>query len=83
MSDRMSVTVSEDNKTIRIAVGNAFGIHREITIHAADAGSIVSGLIEAANAGDQMVQAQLAQLAQRVEALEKFMKGDKAAGATS
>jgi hypothetical protein len=83
MSERMSVTVSEDNKTIRVAAGNALGIHREITIHAEDAGSIVSGLIEVANVGDQMVQAQLAQLAQRVEALEKLTKGDKAAGATS
>ena len=83
MSDRMSVTVSEDNKTIRVVVGNVLGVYREITIHAADAASIVSGLIEAANAGDQMVQAQLAQLAQRVESLEKLTKGDKALRATS
>ena len=82
MSDRMNVTVSVDNKTIRVAVGNALGIHREITIDATDAASIVSGVIAVANAGDQMVQAQLAQLTQRVEAIEKATK-DKAVGATS
>lgn len=82
MSDRMTVTVSEDNKTIRVVVGNPLAIHREITIDATDAVSIVSGLVEFAKVGDQMVQAQLAQLAQKVEALEKS-KGDKAAGAAS
>lgn len=81
MSDRMTVTVSEDNKTIRVAVGNVLGIHRDIVIDAADASSIVNGLIQAANAGDQMVQAQLAQLAQRVEALEKLTNSSKTAGA--
>lgn len=98
MSDRMSVTVDRDKKAVRIAVGNKLGVHRQIEIDLTDAESIVSGILEAANAGDQMVQAQLGQLAQRVEALEKFqlaqlaqrvadleklIKGDKAAGATS
>lgn len=83
MSNRMSVTVDQDNKTVFIAVGNVLGVHRNIRIDLDNAESIVSGLIEAANAGDQMVQAQLAQLAQRVEALEKLGKTDKALGATS
>jgi hypothetical protein len=82
MSEKMNVTVDENKKTACIIAGNAFG-HREIKIDLSDAASIVNGLTEAANLGDQMVQAQLAQLAQRVEALEKLIKGDKAAGATS
>jgi hypothetical protein len=83
MADRISVTVSQDNKTARIVVGNPLGVYREIGIDLSDAENIVAGLCEASSVGDQTVLAQLAQLAQRVEALEKLIKGDKAAGATS
>jgi hypothetical protein len=83
MSDKISVTVSQDSKTARIVVGNPLGVYREIAIDLSDAGSIVRGLSEAASVGDQTVLAQLAQLAQRVEALEKLIKSEKAVGAAS
>jgi hypothetical protein len=79
---RINVTVSEDNKTARIMVGNLLGVHRDLSIDLSDAGSIVSGLTDAMGAGDQAVQAQLAQLAQRVEVLEKLANG-KAVGTAS
>ena len=79
---RMNVTVSEDAKTARIVVGNLLGVYRDISIDLADAGSIVSGLTEAMSAGDQAVQAQLAQLTQRVEVLEK-LGNSKAVGTAS
>jgi hypothetical protein len=82
MSDRINVTVDENNKTACIVLGNALG-HREIKIDLSDATSILNAVVVAANFGDQMVQAQLTQLAQRVEALEKLTKDDKAVGATA
>lgn len=82
MSDKMNVTLDEQNKTIGIVIGNALGIHRTIKIDLADGASIVSGVIQAANAGDQMIQAQLALLTQKVEALERLAKNDKAVGTT-
>lgn len=75
MTDKINVTVAEKDRRITIGVGYA-GYVREIGIDLTDAKSVVDGVVTAANLGDQLTQGRIAELAKRVEALEKFSKED-------
>ena len=77
MESKVNVTVSEDRKSAQIQVG-LYGLCRVISIDLTDANSIVGGLADATNVGHQLLQGQLAQLAKRVEMLEKELNDKKA-----
>jgi uncharacterized protein YunC (DUF1805 family) len=57
-----------------LQVGPAVGFCRVIEIDLTDAKSIVEGVVAALSAGEQLIQARLASLTQRVESLEKLSK---------
>ena len=64
-------------------MGPPFGLRKVFSIDLTDTESIVAGIRDAVNASNEGPRAQLAQLMQRVEVLEKLTKDGKAAAATS
>jgi hypothetical protein len=70
MDDRINVTVHKNRQRATFFVGRLGGGY-EIEVDLTDTNNLANTLVEIANIGDQLIQAQVVDLAKRVEALEK------------